>query len=151
MRPVVLLTIAATLFATNSVDVLVPGLSYHANWDEAGKPNQFNYGLGLSYTQCDREGAGWGQMQVGGIVYKDSFGELSTVGLVGLGVRTPTTVSAEVLCGIAAWNGSGTQGLSPLFYVGVGYQLPSYALFIDVTSSNGVTAAWLKFSITLPK
>lgn len=150
MRIATLVLVVATLQAVDSIDVLMPGLSYHTSWEEAGSPNQFNYGLGLSITRARIEEGDWGQVQAGGMVYKDSYGEPAVVGFVGLGARAPTTWSAEALAGMSVWNGSGMQGAQPFWYCGVGYQTRRSSVFVDVTANTQVRAAWLKFSFPLP-
>lgn len=150
MRFLPLLLIVSAVSAANSIDVLVPGLSYHPDWDEAGKPNPFNYGVGLTWTHTEAPTYDdWAQYQFGGMVYNDSFSELGTVLFAGMGVRSPTVVSWEILVGASYWNGSGIQGAVPFWYTGVGYQQPTYAVFVDATYTGDVAAAWLKFSIPI--
>jgi len=145
MRWLAALGIAASLFGATSVDVLVPGVSYHPNWDEPGEPNPWNYGLGLSLTYTKPDDIG--QAQIGGMVYNDSFGETAVTGFGGLGIRTLTRWSAEAMFGLAYWNGSGTYELTPVFYVGTGYAFTTVSVFVDVMASNDVIAGWLKFSV----
>lgn len=154
MRLITLLVALTSLPAMDSVDILLPGVSYHTEWDEPGTPNSFNYGIGLSYTRTLPEVGSWGQLQVGGLVYKDSFNEWGKVGFAGVGVRSPTEVSVELLGGLSMWDGSGMEGSSgsfpivrPFWYVGVGYQTPQASVFVDLTAANDIYAAWLKICV----
>ena len=151
MRSVLLALAVAALSAADSVDILMPGLSIHTNWDEAGEPNPYNYGLGLSFTRTRPDEGDCGQFQAGGMVYKDSFNKWATIGFAGLGLRTPTAVSAEAFGGLSIWNGSGSHGLTPIWYAGVGYQAKRVSVFVDATANTQVKAFWLKFSIPLSK
>jgi hypothetical protein len=149
MRYALPLMLLATLHAADSIDVLIPGVSHHPNWDEEGEPNPWNYGLGGSWTYQHGDPLDWGQVQLGGMAYKDSFGELGGVAFAGLGIRSPTVISVEGLFGLGYWSGSGTAGLCPIWYVGVGYQRKEFSVFIDGTASSDVTAAWLKLVFPL--
>lgn len=146
LLPLVLL---GALQATESLDVLIPGVSYHPRWDESGEPNSWNYGLGVGWTYQHDDATDWGQVQLGGMAYKDSFNDLGVIAFAGLGVRSPTVISVEGLFGLGYWDGSGTQGVTPVWYVGVGYQRREFSAFIDGTASSDVTAAWLKLVFPL--